>query len=110
LNGANLPGARFVPVRFTPRASVHKDAECGGVNVLITDRKVFEPVLTGLEIAVQLLKLFPKDFSTERFNRLLANQKVFDAFRRGSDARALRQIWQNELAGFRAIRGRYLLY
>jgi uncharacterized protein YbbC (DUF1343 family)/CubicO group peptidase (beta-lactamase class C family) len=110
LNGANLPGARFVPVRFTPRASVHKDAECGGVNVLITDRKVFEPVLTGLEIAVQLLKLFPKDFSTERLNRLLANQKVFDAFRRGSDARALRQIWQNELAGFRAIRSRYLLY
>jgi uncharacterized protein YbbC (DUF1343 family)/CubicO group peptidase (beta-lactamase class C family) len=110
LNRANLPGARFVPVRFTPRASVHKDAECGGVNVLITDRKVFEPVLTGLEIAVQLLKLFPKDFSTERFNRLLANQKVFDAFRRGSDARALRQIWQSELDGFRAIRSRYLLY
>jgi uncharacterized protein YbbC (DUF1343 family)/CubicO group peptidase (beta-lactamase class C family) len=110
LNRANLPGARFVPVRFTPRASVHKDAECGGVNLLITDRKVFEPVLTGLEIAVQLLKLFPKDFSTERFNRLLANQRVFDAFRRGSDARALRQIWQNELDGFRAIRSRYLLY
>jgi uncharacterized protein YbbC (DUF1343 family)/CubicO group peptidase (beta-lactamase class C family) len=110
LNKANLPGARFVPVRFTPRASVHKDAECGGVNVLITDRKAFEPVLTGLEIAVQLLKLFPKDFSTERFNRLLANQKVFDAFRRGSDARALRQIWQSELDGFRAIRSRYLMY
>jgi uncharacterized protein YbbC (DUF1343 family)/CubicO group peptidase (beta-lactamase class C family) len=110
LNRANLPGVRFVPVRFTPRASVHKDAECGGVNLLITDRKVFEPVLTGLEVAVQLLKLFPKDFSTERFNRLLANQKVFDAFRRGSDARALRQIWQSDLDGFRAIRSRYMLY
>jgi uncharacterized protein YbbC (DUF1343 family)/CubicO group peptidase (beta-lactamase class C family) len=110
LNKANLPGVRFVPVRFTPRASVHKDAECGGVNVLITDRKVFEPVLTGLEIAVQLLKLFPKDFSTERFNRLLANQKVFDAFRRGSDARSLRQIWESDLDSFRAIRSKYLLY
>jgi uncharacterized protein YbbC (DUF1343 family) len=110
LNNANLPGARFVPVRFTPRASVHKDAECGGVNIIITDRKVFEPVVTGLEIAVQLKRLFPKEFSVERFNRLLVNQKIFDAFRQGSDARALRQIWETELDGFRAIRRKYLLY
>ncbi|MBO0720031.1 MAG: DUF1343 domain-containing protein [Blastocatellia bacterium] len=110
LNQAGLPGTRFVPVRFTPHASVHKDAECGGVNILITDRKVFEPVLTGLEVAVQLLKLFPNDFSTERFNRLLANQKVFDAFRRGASARALSQIWKNDLDAFRAIRSKYLLY
>jgi uncharacterized protein YbbC (DUF1343 family) len=110
LNRANLPGARFVPVRFTPQASVHRDAECGGVNILITERKVFEPVLTGLEIAVQLQKLFPNDFSTERFNRLLANQKIFDSFRRGSDARALRQIWESDLDAFRAIRSKYLLY
>ncbi len=110
LNKANLPGARFVPVRFTPRTSVHKDAECGGVNVLITDRQVFEPVLAGLEVAVQLLRLFPKDFSTEKFNRLLANQQVLDAFRRGSDARTLRQLWQSDLDGFRAIRSKYLLY
>jgi uncharacterized protein YbbC (DUF1343 family)/CubicO group peptidase (beta-lactamase class C family) len=110
LNTENLPGVSFVPVRFTPRASVHKDAECGGVNVLITDRKVFEPVLTGLEIAVQLLKLFPQDFSTDRFNRLLVSQKVFDAFRRGADASALRQLWESDLDAFRAIRNKYLLY
>ncbi|MBO0798747.1 MAG: DUF1343 domain-containing protein [Blastocatellia bacterium] len=110
LNQAGLPGTRFVSVRFTPHASVHKDVECGGVNILITDRKVFEPVLTGLEIAVQLLKLFPHDFSTERFNRLLANQKVFDAFRRGAGARELSQIWVSDLDAFRAIRSKYLLY
>ncbi|MCI0338961.1 MAG: DUF1343 domain-containing protein [Acidobacteria bacterium] len=110
LNKANLPGVRFVPVRFTPNASVHKDAECGGINIIINDRKIFEPVLTGLEIAVQLLKLFPRDFSAERFNRLLVNQKVLDAFRQGSDARAMRQIWESDLDSFRAIRRKYLLY
>jgi hypothetical protein len=57
-----------------------------------------------------LRKLFPKDFSIERFNRLLANQKVFDAFRQGSDARAMRQVWESELDAFRAIRSKYLLY
>jgi len=110
LHKANLPGVRFVPARFTPKASVHKDAECGGVNIIITDRKIFEPVLTGLELAVQLKRLFLNDFAIDRFNRLLGNQKIFDAFRANADARALRQIWEGELDGFRAVRRRYLLY
>ncbi|HEX2489849.1 MAG TPA: hypothetical protein VHR27_10615, partial [Blastocatellia bacterium] len=110
LNNAKLAGVRFVPVRFTPKSSVHKEAECGGVNIIITERNLFEPVITGLEMAAQLKKLFPKDFSTERINRLLVNQKVFDAFRQGADARAMRQVWATELEGFRAIRRKYLLY
>jgi uncharacterized protein YbbC (DUF1343 family) len=110
LNHARLPGVRFVPLRFTPRSSVHKDAECGGINIIITDRTRFEPITTGLEIASQLLKLYPKDFAFDRFNRLLVNQKVYDAVRQGSEGRALRQIWESDLASFRAIRSRYLLY
>ena len=110
LNNAKLQGVRFVPVRFTPKSSVHKDVECGGVNIIISRRDQFEPVITGLEIAAQLKKLFSKDFSIERFNRLLVNQKVFDAFSQGADARALRQVWESELEGFRAIRRKYLLY
>jgi uncharacterized protein YbbC (DUF1343 family)/CubicO group peptidase (beta-lactamase class C family) len=110
LNSAKLPGVRFAPIRFIPKSSVHKDVECGGVNIIITNRDLFEPVITGFEMAAQLKKLFPKDFLIERFNRLLANQKVFDAFRQGSDARAMRQVWEPELDAFRAIRKKYLLY
>jgi uncharacterized protein YbbC (DUF1343 family)/CubicO group peptidase (beta-lactamase class C family) len=110
LNNAKLPGVRFVPVRFTPKSSVHKDAECGGVNIMVINRDLFEPVITGLEMAAQLRKLFPKDFLIDRFNRLLANQKVFEAFRQGSDGRAMRQVWESELDSFRAIRSKYLLY
>src|SRR5206468_1507542 len=50
LNAARLAGVRFVPVRFTPRASVHRDVECGGINIVITDRAQFEPIVTGPEI------------------------------------------------------------
>lgn len=110
LNNANLPGVRFVPVRFTPKASVHKDVECGGVNIIVTDRRNFEAVLMGMEIAVQLHKLYRKDFGADRFNRLLVNQKVYDAFLQGSDARALKQLWESDLEGFRVIRRKYLLY
>jgi uncharacterized protein YbbC (DUF1343 family)/CubicO group peptidase (beta-lactamase class C family) len=110
LNNAKLAGVRFVPVRFTPKSSVHQGKECGGVNVIITDRAQFEPVLAGLEMAVQIRKLFPKDFEADRFNRLLVSDKIFAAFRQGSDARAMRQIWEGELQAFRAVRAKYLLY
>ena len=63
-----------------------------------------------MELAVQVKKLFSKDFLVDRFTRLLVNQKVFDAYRQGADARALKQLWESELDGFRVIRRKYLLY
>ncbi|HVF89499.1 MAG TPA: exo-beta-N-acetylmuramidase NamZ domain-containing protein, partial [Blastocatellia bacterium] len=53
LNRAGLAGVRFVPVRFTPRQSRFTGEECGGVNIIVTDRNSFRPVATGLEIAYQ---------------------------------------------------------
>jgi uncharacterized protein YbbC (DUF1343 family) len=110
LNRANLAGVRFVPVRFTPKTSVHKDVECGGVNLIVTDRGAFEPVLTGMEMAAQLLKLYPRDFAAEKLIRLLANRKVFEAFKLGADSRAMRQVWEADLNSFLTIRSKYLLY
>jgi uncharacterized protein YbbC (DUF1343 family) len=110
LNTARLPGVRFVPVRFTPKASVHKDAECGGVNLIITNRQEFEAVIVGLEIASQLLKMYPKEFTADKFNRLLVSQKLYEAFRLGADSRALRQMWQPELEAFQMVRSKYLMY
>ena len=110
LNTAKLAGVRFVPVRFTPTTSVNKGVECGGVNIIITQRESFEPLITGLEIAAQIYKLYPKDFNVDRFNRLLVNDQIFAAFKQGSEAKALRQIWASELEQFKAMRQKYLLY
>ncbi len=110
LNNAKLSGVRFVPVRFTPNASTNKGVECGGVNVFVTDRNSFQSVLTGLEIASQIFKLYPKEFNVEKFNRLLVSDKIFVAFKQGSEAKALRQIWESDLDKFKALRQKYLLY
>ena len=110
LNAAKLSGVRFVPVRFTPNASTNKGLECGGVNVFITNRNSFEPVLTGLEIASQIFKMYPKEFNVDKFNRLLVSDKIFAAFKQGSEAKALKQIWESDLEKFKATRQKYLLY
>ncbi|MFN7623138.1 MAG: hypothetical protein ACK5RS_08315, partial [Acidobacteriota bacterium] len=77
---------------------------------LITDRTRFEPVLTGLEMAAQIRRLFGAAFNADRFLRLLVNQKVFDAFQKGADGRAMKLLYEGDLDGFRAIRRKYLLY
>jgi hypothetical protein len=63
-----------------------------------------------LEIASQLLKLYPNDFASDQLNRLIVNQKVYEALRQGAEGRALRQIWEADLSTFRSIRNKYLLY
>jgi uncharacterized protein YbbC (DUF1343 family)/CubicO group peptidase (beta-lactamase class C family) len=110
MNATNLPGVRFVPVRFKPDASTHKGVECGGVNLIITDRQTFEPVLTGLELAAQLFKLHSKEFEIDKLTRLLVSQKILMALKEGSDGRAAKQVYASELEAFRVVRQKYLLY
>ncbi len=110
LNGAGLAGVRFVPVRFTPRASVHKEQECGGVNLVVTDRARFRPVRTGLEMAVALRRLYPNDWKVEDYKRLLVNEDTLERVRRADEPESIERAWQARLAEFRRARARVLLY
>ena len=110
LNGRGLAGVRFVPVRFTPRASVFKEQECGGVNLVVTDRARFRPVRTGLEMAVALRRLYPNDWKVEDYKRLLVNDDTLERVRRADEPEAIERAWQPTLADFRRARARALLY
>jgi uncharacterized protein YbbC (DUF1343 family)/CubicO group peptidase (beta-lactamase class C family) len=110
LNAKRIAGVRFVPVRFTPRSSVFKNEECGGVNLLITNRAQFQSVLTGLEIAVALHRLFPSDWKIESYSRLLVNADTLERLRRGDSTEEIMKSWTSKLESFRAVRLKYLLY
>jgi uncharacterized protein YbbC (DUF1343 family) len=110
LNERRIAGARFVPVRFTPRASVFQGQECGGVNVIITDRAQFQPVRTGVEIAVALRRLYPAEWQVEKYERLLANADALMRVRRGDAPEEIVRSWQPALDEFRRARARVLLY
>jgi uncharacterized protein YbbC (DUF1343 family) len=110
LNERNLPGVRFVPIRFRPNASVFKGEELGGVNFIITDRGRFDSVRTGIKIAAALRTLYPDDWQVDRYLRLLVNQDVLDRVKRGERPAAIAASWQTELAEFSKRRALYLLY
>jgi uncharacterized protein YbbC (DUF1343 family)/CubicO group peptidase (beta-lactamase class C family) len=110
LNSRQIPGVRFVPVRFTPKASVFKDENCGGINIVVTDRVTFRPVTTGIEIAVGLRKLYPVEWKVESYLRLLVNADALERVKRGEAARDIVRSWSAGLEEFRKRRRSALLY
>src|SRR5712692_9387227 len=110
LNAQKIAGVRFVPVRFTPKTSVFKNEDCGGVNVVITDRSKFQAVLTGVEIAVALHQLFPAEWKIDGYSHLLVNADALARLKRGESVEEIGRLWATSLENFRRTRAKYLLY
>jgi uncharacterized protein YbbC (DUF1343 family)/CubicO group peptidase (beta-lactamase class C family) len=110
LNERNLRGVRFVPIRFKPNASVFKDEQLGGVNVIVTDRNVFESVRTGIEIATALRKLYPSEWQVDRYARLLVNGQILEMVKRGETPETIMRAVRTDSDDFEKRRAPYLLY
>ena len=110
LNSQDLPGIAFVPARFRPTSSKHKDTDCFGVQVLVTDWRTFQPVRTGIHIAVALHELFPDAWDTKRLDWLLKHKPTFEAILKGTPADEIIATWRRPLDLFRLRRRPFLLY
>lgn len=110
LNGRGLPGVRFVPVKFKPNASVFKGEDCGGINIMVTDRRAFRSVRTGVEIAVALRRLFPNEWKSDRYLGLIVNRESFDRVVRSDDPAEIESGWKAQIDAFSRRRAQYLLY
>ena len=110
LNALGLPGLRFLPVRFTPTASVFQGRDCGGVRLLITDREALRPVRAGLALIATLQRLYPQAFALDKVNTLLNHRALLERLRRGDPWQEVAAQAEAEAAAFRARRAAFLLY
>lgn len=110
LNAAQLPGFRFVPVRFTPNNREFKDKLCKGVNVILTDRENANVVDLGIVLATTLHKLYPQDFGLDKVNKLLVHTPSLEAIREGKSLAAIKALWTADLTAFQTRREKFLLY
>jgi uncharacterized protein YbbC (DUF1343 family) len=110
LNGAGLPGVRFVPIEFTPTYSVHKDKPCKGVYVMLTDRDRCSVVDVGLVIAETMCRLYPKDFDPDKMRHLLLHPPTFEAVKADKSLKEIHALWQKDLEEFVLRRAKYLIY
>ncbi|MBM3882018.1 MAG: DUF1343 domain-containing protein [Verrucomicrobia bacterium] len=110
LHGAGLQGVRFVPIRFTPKASTFKDRPCGGVYLVVTDRDRLPAVDLGIALALTFQRLYPKDFALDKLSNLLRHPPTLDAIRAGQSLADIKKAWVTDLAAFEKRRAEYLLY
>jgi uncharacterized protein YbbC (DUF1343 family)/CubicO group peptidase (beta-lactamase class C family) len=110
LNQARLPGVRFVPIRFTPTTSVHKEKECGGVYIMLTDREACNVVDIGIVMAQTLVRMYPNDFKLDKISHLLFHPDTLEAIKSGKPLADIRTGWQKDIEDFQKRRAKYLLY
>ncbi|MEP7076480.1 MAG: exo-beta-N-acetylmuramidase NamZ domain-containing protein, partial [Acidobacteriota bacterium] len=104
LNERNIAGVRFVPIRYKPAASTFKDEDCGGINIIVTNRDAFDSVRTGIEIALAFRKLYPTDWHVEKYGRLLVNQEIIAAVTRGDMPEAIEKMVRPMMEEFKRRR------
>jgi uncharacterized protein YbbC (DUF1343 family) len=109
LNG-RVPGVRFVPRRFRPNASVYKDQDCEGLEIVLVNREAFESVLLGMELLAATLKFHPGQFDIATVIRLLGSDEAAARLKRGETGRQVLGAMRGQLEEFLKIRARYLLY
>ncbi len=121
LNNLNLDGVYFRPCVFMPTFQKHAGKACGGVQIHVTERRVFEPVITGIAIVKTAYDLYRDDFrwkdppyeyehDRNPFDLISGTSKVREAIERGDDLASIQASWETPLAEFKALRERFLLY
>jgi len=110
LNKLGLKGVRFVPIRFTPQASVFSKQSCAGVNILLTDREHCDIVDIGISIAKILNRWYPEQFGLTKMDRLLINHPVLAAIKADKPLEEIKKLYAKDLVDFAKRREPYLLY
>ena len=121
LNALQLEGVRFRACAFQPTFQKHARVTCGGVQIHVTDRNVFEPVSVGVAMVKAAYDLYPNDFRWKEppyeyvydknpFDVISGTDKIRKAFEQGIGLHELLSSWKQPLQEFHEIRRAHLLY
>lgn len=121
LSRMNLPGVCFRACVFLPTFQKHAGKACGGLQIHVTDRALFQPVTTGLAIVKTAFDMYRDDFrwkdppyeyeyDRNPFDLIAGTSNVREAFERGDSLEQIAQSWRVPLADFASLRERFLLY
>jgi len=117
-----LPGVIFRPHFFKPMFQKHKNKVCGGLQIHVTDRNQFKPLLTTIALLRSVIELYPNEFKwrTEPYE-FVSDRLAIDILYGNMDLREtifndsfslsnIEESWQEELDGFKKLRSNYLIY
>jgi uncharacterized protein YbbC (DUF1343 family) len=117
----DLPGVVFRPLSFEPTFQKFAGVLCGGIQQHVVDRESYRPVRTGYAILRAVRRLWPDDFTWRpppyeyEYERpaidiLAGNSRIREWIEEDKPLADIEGSWQVDLARFKTVRERYLLY
>jgi uncharacterized protein YbbC (DUF1343 family) len=117
----DLPGVYFRPCVFLPTFQKHAGKACGGVQIHVTDRESFEPVIAGVAIVKTAFDMYrehfrwkdpPYEYEYNRnpFDLISGTAAIREAIERGDSLASIQASWHTPLEQFKAVRGTFLEY
>jgi uncharacterized protein YbbC (DUF1343 family) len=116
-----LPGVHFRANSFQPTFQKHAGRACGGVQIHVTDRAQFEPVITGIATIKVARDLYPEQFMWKQppyeyvydrnpFDVIAGTAALRESLERGDSLSTLEDSWNDKLKEFMKDRADFLLY
>ena len=121
LEKRKLAGVQFREISFTPDFDKWQGQTCHGLQIHVTDPKVYKPYYTTLTIISKVMDLWPEDFSWRpppyeyEFEKLpidiiTGDEDIRKGLEAGRDPDEMAESWRKELQDFLTQRRQYLLY
>ncbi len=121
LSSLDFPGVCFRSCVFVPTFQKHGGKACGGVQIHVIDREAFEPVITGVAIVKTAFDMYgesfrwkdpPYEYEYDRnpFDLIAGTSVLREAIERGDSLNTVEDSWTDQLAAFKTIREKFLLY
>ncbi len=121
LNGIGLTGVYFRSCVFRPTFQKHAGVSCGGVQIHVTDRQQFDSVLAGVAMVKTAYDLYhssfrwkepPYEYVYDRnpFDVIAGTSKLRESIEARRSLEEIQAGWETDLAQFKQVRDRYLLY
>lgn len=121
LRNNNLPGVVFRPIHFQPTFHKFAGEICGGVQIHVTDRIAFNPVITGVAIVSVIRRLYPEGFDWNQppyeyvydklpFDVINGGSRLREQIEGGVPVAEIEESWREGLNQFARRRATCLLY
>ena len=121
LDEYNFAGVRFRHVFFRPTFQKCAEQICGGVQIHVTDREAFTPVIVGIAMIKTVYDMYTDKFEWKRdpyeyvfdinpFDVVCGTDKIRKQIERGITLSEIEDSWGSGLQNFIEIRQPFLLY
>ena len=116
-----LPGILLREVFFQPTFNKWQNEVCGGLQIHLTDSKIFKPYVTTLAIVQDIISLYPGHFSWREppyeyerekmpVDLIIGDKNLREGIEQQKDINELENSWQKELEDFKELAQHYFLY